>query len=161
MFKLRKNFTNGIGQGIVEFALVIPLLLMIVVGIFEAGRAIYIYQAVSTASREAARLGSSASYYLDCDAIQQVALNIGAPGNVTVADIAITYDSGPGSANLGSCPVNAEEIELGDRVVVQVTGYFEPAASIPLFNFPSIPFSSTTRRTIIKQADLSDPGIGP
>jgi hypothetical protein len=154
------------GQGVVEFALVIPVLLTIVVGIFEAGRAIYVYQAVATASREAARLGSSATdnddgdpYYLDCDAIRAAAMQFGDPGNVTNADVTITYDGGPGHAVIGTCgSVTEDEIDLGDRIIVRVNGFFQAAPAMPLFDFPNIPFSVTTRRTIIKEADLSQPG---
>jgi Flp pilus assembly protein TadG len=98
-----------LGQGIVEFALVIPILITIVVGIFEAARAIYIYQAITTASREAARQGSGADSsgatpnYLDCTAIKDTAVRLGGPGGVTNANVTITYDHGPGSASIGSC----------------------------------------------------------
>lgn len=161
-----RNKLRFSGQGIVEFALVIPVLLTIVVGIFEAGRAIYVYQAIATASREAARLGSSAGdnddgdpYYLDCAAIRAAALQFGDPGNVTNGDVTITYDGGPGHAVIGTCgSVTEGQIELGDRIIVQVNGFFQAAPAMPLFDFPNIPFSVTTRRTIIKEADLSEPG---
>jgi hypothetical protein len=41
-------------QGMVEFALVLPLLLVLVYGVIEAGRLLFIYSATQTASREAA-----------------------------------------------------------------------------------------------------------
>ena len=43
------------GQALVEFALIVPLLLFVVYGLIEAGRAIFIYSSVTNASREAAR----------------------------------------------------------------------------------------------------------
>ena len=43
------------GQALVEFALIIPLFLLVVVGIFEGGRALYTYSAMSNATREALR----------------------------------------------------------------------------------------------------------
>jgi hypothetical protein len=43
------------GQALVEFALAVPLFILIVIGIFEGGRAIYTYNALSNATREALR----------------------------------------------------------------------------------------------------------
>ncbi|MDA1329786.1 MAG: pilus assembly protein [Chloroflexi bacterium] len=149
------------GQGMVEFALVLPMLLLIVYGLFEVGRMTYIYFSVVTASREAARYGvavdesgSGTPQYIDCAAIRTAAKNFGSIAGIQDADISITYDRGPGGAALGSCPVAAESLLLGDRIIVQVTGYFAPGPAIPLFNFPSFTLSSTTRRTIVKEVSL-------
>jgi len=43
------------GQALVEFALIVPLFVLIAVGIFEGGRAIYTYNALSNAADEALR----------------------------------------------------------------------------------------------------------
>lgn len=44
------------GQSMVEVAFVLPVLLLILLGIFDFGRAIYAYNTVANAAREAARL---------------------------------------------------------------------------------------------------------
>lgn len=46
-----------LGQAMVEFALVIPLIVLIVMGIFDLGRAVYAYNVVASAAREGARYG--------------------------------------------------------------------------------------------------------
>lgn len=43
------------GQALVEFALIIPIFMLVVVGIFEGGRAIYTYNALSNAVSEGLR----------------------------------------------------------------------------------------------------------
>lgn len=43
------------GQALVEFALVVPMLLLLLLGIFEFARAWNVYQVVTDASREATR----------------------------------------------------------------------------------------------------------
>jgi hypothetical protein len=43
------------GQALVEFALIVPLFILIVMGIFEGARAIYTYNALSNATDEALR----------------------------------------------------------------------------------------------------------
>ena len=45
------------GQGLVEFALVLPVLILIFMGIVDFGRAIYAFNSVSNAAREGARVG--------------------------------------------------------------------------------------------------------
>jgi Flp pilus assembly protein TadG len=49
-------------QAIVEFALVLPILMVVLVGMFEAGRMLYTYAAINNASREAVRFGSALGY---------------------------------------------------------------------------------------------------
>jgi Flp pilus assembly protein TadG len=50
------RFRDERGQSLVEIAFVLPVLLLILLGIFDFGRAIYAYNAVSNSAREAARL---------------------------------------------------------------------------------------------------------
>jgi Flp pilus assembly protein TadG len=46
------------GQALVEFALVIPLFLVLVFGLIDIGRLVYVNNAVAQGAREAARWGS-------------------------------------------------------------------------------------------------------
>ncbi|MCW5878599.1 MAG: pilus assembly protein [Anaerolineales bacterium] len=142
------------GQGTLEFALVIPVLLLVIFAIFEGARAVFIYQSISTASREAARLGSSTQYYMNCNAIRDKALEYADVARSTASDINIYYvDDSLGV--IGNCgAVVADDIETGDRIVVEVTGYFDPAAAIPLMRIPQMTFNSTTRRTILKSVEV-------
>jgi Flp pilus assembly protein TadG len=48
--------TDVRGQALVETALVLPILLIVLLGIFDFGRAIYAYNTIANAAREAARL---------------------------------------------------------------------------------------------------------
>jgi len=47
---------RNLGQGMVELALVLPLFLLLLYGIFEIGRLVFMYSAVLNASRDAARV---------------------------------------------------------------------------------------------------------
>jgi hypothetical protein len=51
----RPGFTGSKGQGLVEFALVVPLFLLLVIAIFELGRAVYYVQMLDSAAREGMR----------------------------------------------------------------------------------------------------------
>ena len=49
-------------QAMVEFAIVAPILFLMLLGIIEVGRMIFLYSAVTNASREAVRFGSAVGY---------------------------------------------------------------------------------------------------
>lgn len=48
--------TNPRGQTLVEFALVLPTFVLLLLGIFDLGRAVYAYNTINNAAREAGRL---------------------------------------------------------------------------------------------------------
>ncbi|MGW8144161.1 MAG: Calx-beta domain-containing protein, partial [Anaerolineales bacterium] len=149
------------GQGMVEFALVIPILLLLIFGIIEAGRLLFLYSAVLSSSREAARYGSAAGemsgslrYYADCNGIRSAAMRIGKFAGISSTDISISYDHGPASSSpFAICPLAADQqIALADRVIVQVVTTWQPL--LPIVNFKPIPISAITRRTIIKDVEI-------
>ena len=45
------------GQALIEFALVVPILVLLVLGLFDLGYAVYAQNAISNAAREGARTG--------------------------------------------------------------------------------------------------------
>ena len=66
----------------VEFALALPLLLLLVFGLMETGRLLFIYASTVSAAREAVRYGaamgknaSNVRYYQDCAGIKAAAKN--------------------------------------------------------------------------------------
>ncbi len=154
---MERKVLKSRGQGMVEFALTLPLLLFLVVGVIEFGRLLFFYSAITTGTREAARYGAAAGGFLgkgnnfqDCQGIRDAAKRMATLAGVQDKDIAIVYDQGPGGAVLGNCPVGGEGpfLELGDRVVVTVTGSFQPF--IPFFKMPPLTIQSVARRTVIR-----------
>jgi hypothetical protein len=63
--KLRKLWKNKNGQGVVEFALVLPFLVLLLIGIIEIGYAFYSYMIVANANREAVRFAARGRYTPD------------------------------------------------------------------------------------------------
>lgn len=57
------------GQALVEFALVAPLFLLLLVGVFEMARAWNIYQVMSNAAREGARAAALANPLIGPDSV--------------------------------------------------------------------------------------------
>ena len=151
-------------QGMVEFALTLPLLLMLFFGIIEFGRLLFYYSAVFTASREAARYGSAAggisgtgNYYQDCGGIRSAAKRIGSFVGIQDGDVVISYDRPNPSSSTNpapyatACPPTSD-VELGDRIIVRVTGRFRP--NVPLLNLDDIDIVSVARRTIVKDVEV-------
>jgi hypothetical protein len=49
---------SPLGQGLVEFALVLPLFLLIILALFDTGKGVYSFNTISQAAREGARLAA-------------------------------------------------------------------------------------------------------
>ena len=59
MSRRRATFRRrGPGQALVEFALIVPLFLVLLLGVFDLGRGVFMYNGVSQAAREIARTTS-------------------------------------------------------------------------------------------------------
>ncbi len=59
---------RGRGQAMVEFALVFPIFALVVFGIIDVGRYVYVTNAFNQAAREAARYGSVEQWQYGCPA---------------------------------------------------------------------------------------------
>ena len=166
-----QNLRGYRAQAIVEFALVLPILMMLLVGILEVGRMLYTYAAVNNASREAARYGSAlgrdSAYtgdpykYKNCEGIRDSATR---SAYFTPLTVTIAYDTGPGSSSTMNCTaVSGEDgavtVSSGDRVLVTVSATYSPLVSlVPL---GSHTFTSSSARTIIGFIEVgSNPGSG-
>ncbi len=157
------------GQGMVEFALALPVVLMLMLGIIEAGRLLVAYSAVYTASREATRYGtangvseSGRLYFQDCTGMREAAVRVGTIGGVRADDVEIRYDHGPleeppafttlPECNEASGYPSEADIALGDRVIIRVTTEWNPI--IPLITLPTIDVTSINARTVIRDVDV-------
>lgn len=157
------------GQGLVEFALVFPIFLLLVYGIFEVARAIFMYSAVLNASRDAARYAAAADnvqslnagytpFYMDCEGIRNRARRVSSFVDLSATDaILISYDHGPNTKPddellTKTCETLDPILQLGDRINVTVTANFNPI--VPLVDLGQIPISSTTTRTLVSGVNI-------
>lgn len=144
-------------QSMVEFALVVPILLLLMVGLLEVGRLIFIYSTVVTASREAVRYGSATGpivtggtllHYQDCAGILAAAQKVDFLGVIEDANIVISYDHGPGIAPFSNCPPPlAVKIINGDRITVSVSSNF--STIVQLIPLRPVKLTSSSSRTIL------------
>ncbi|MEN4043140.1 MAG: pilus assembly protein [Anaerolineaceae bacterium] len=168
-FTLHRATQRTRAQGMVEFALALPVILLVIFGIIEFSRLFLTFSAVYTASREAVRYAVATGlntnltpprpHYQDCNGIRAAGLNLGRFGGVGPADFDIRYDRGLKEipeefTSLQQCSgaVSNVNLVLGDRVLVKVETYFQPI--VPFANVPRIPISSTTARTILSGVNV-------
>lgn len=159
------------GQSLLEFALVVPVLMIIFFGIFDFGRVIFEYAQVMNGAREGARYGSvsgteqqqatiNGTQYRHCDGIRAaVTRTFAVP--VDVREIRIQYDDGatlyPIECVNATIRPGPSDIELGDRIRVTVTarfGFITPVLS----SFGPITLSFTSARTVMAGGTLVPPG---
>ena len=93
-----KTRRRGGGQALVEFALIVPLILVISLAVFDFGRAIYAYNTISNASRAGTRTAIVNQYVAAIKA--RASAQATALGVDPSADIDATF-LGPGGS--GSC----------------------------------------------------------
>ncbi len=154
------------GQGLLEFALILPLLLLFILGVIEAGRMLAIYSSLSSAARQAARYGSVAgdsptldpldneplAYYEDCAGIKSTALRTSILVGLDTDDIGIGYDRGTTTEPIGRCvlgaatPTLSETIKDGYRVIITITAIYKPL--VPIVPLPDMPITFAAARTI-------------
>lgn len=167
-------------QAIVEFAIVLPVLLLVVYGLIEAGRLLFIYSSINNATRQASRYGSTSGVgpygvarYLDCVGIRDAAQRVDFLNAFDDADIRITYDSGPGTDEIGNCNGATYAIDPGpqgrdpeseDRVVVTIDGNYNTIVPdiVPLLSRTVAggdPISAESSRTLLLTISIPPPKV--
>jgi len=127
--RIRNTLGNEKGQNLVEFALVVPLLLLLVIGIAEFGRAWMTQNILTGAGREAVRLLAVPPPYGGPTAAYNRAVAVLASAGIT-ADNVLVVDT-PGTFG----PVT---------VTVNYSFPLAVAGFIPGLNNATFPLSSTT-----------------
>ena len=92
MNRIRRIVKSETGQAMGEFALVAPLLLMMVIGVFEFGRAWNVYQVITEAARAGARAAVVANAGVTQDSVRAtIQHELGRAGlDTSRADISLT-----------------------------------------------------------------------
>jgi len=131
------------GQGLVEFALILPILLLVLVGIFEFARILFIYVNVSNAAREGARYG--VVHPGDLGGIENHVTEYLTlvPAGVLPA---VSYDHGPGTGGF----TDSRALMAGDRVGVRIAYTIDAITPImEPFMSDGLDFSTESWRTIL------------
>jgi hypothetical protein len=166
-------FLHFRGQAAVEFALVLPILLLVIFGLLEVGRALFVYSFTNNASRDAVRYATAFGVnendnlqYQDCAAIRDIARRTAFLQELEDDDIVIQYDTGP-DPDTGVVPAPFDTCDdtdgvdegvvlaCGDRVVVTVTANFNPIVPL-LVPLEAQTFVSSSARTYFGVIELGD-----
>lgn len=120
------------GQSLAELALLLPVLLLIMAGVLDLGRALHVYVTVSNATREGARYASL--HIEDCpgirNEIEQEAEGSGV--NLSGSNTSVFVEPGCGP----------DTVAPGQAITVTVTFQFEPITGL-ILGGQSAPISSS------------------
>ena len=122
MRQLRQNRHRG--QSLVEFALILPVFILILVGIFDVGRAVFAYNTLNNAAREAVRVAivdQDATTITNEAIARSVSLGLEDASDVSIDYLQPDYTDTP--------PCNATP-KYGCVVQVEVSYSYTPAMPI-------------------------------
>ncbi len=152
-------------QTMVEFALVFPVMLLIIYGLIEFGRMVFIYAAVTGAAREGARYGAASGdvgrsdpLYMDCAGIKDAVQRGAILTPINPAEVTIWYDHGPNNPVhiRDTCPPKdlhgMDMIVLGDRIGVHVVAHYTPI--IAFLGLSGFDIQSENARTILMDINI-------
>jgi Flp pilus assembly protein TadG len=127
------------GQSLVEFALVLPIIVLLLAAFVEIGRAVFAYNTIANAARQAARVAAVNQIpdVTDCDATRPVedpylphwsmrgcAIAAAAPLGITSSNVSVAY-APPPSTTLSCAPT----LHVGCLASITVT--YDYAVSTP------------------------------
>jgi Flp pilus assembly protein TadG len=130
----RRPRRTGRGQSLVEFSLVFPIIVLLIVGFFEIGRAVFAFNTIANAARQAVRVATvnQLSDVTDCDetrpiedpyephwSIRGCAIAAGNVLGISTSNVSVSY-AAPPSSTLSCSPT----LHVGCIASVTVTYNF-------------------------------------
>ena len=118
--KRKRGSTRQTGVAIVEFTIVLPIMLFLILAVAEFGRAFMYYNTLTRAVRDSARYVSSKalkgqSQVVDIDAaLIQNATNLVAHGNVAGTGVTLLKNTSPGTVTV---------VDEGDGIISVTASY--------------------------------------
>lgn len=142
------------GASLVEFAILAPLLLILLFGIVEMSRAMFAYTTVWSAAREGARFATTvdADNYVNCNAIATAALSRAVSTNATAANVQVVYKDAGGTTIAdcqGGVAPTASNVISGTSVEVSMVNVtFDSVVPLLEIFLDGLNLESTQSRTI-------------
>jgi len=139
----RRRRTGQRGQSLVEFAFVLPIIVLVIVAFVEIGRAVFAYNTIANAARQGARVAAvnQLGVVTDCDesrpiedpyephwSIRGCVIAAGGALGITTANVAVSYSSPP-STSLACDPT----LHVGCIAAITVT--YNYSVSTPFVNW--------------------------
>lgn len=154
----RRPIRDARGQAVIEFALVVPVIVFLVVAFIEMGRAVYSYTTVANAARQGARVAAvnQLTTLAECDETRPIenpsdahwtivgcAIAAGGGLGLRPEDVSIDYSAPPGTT-LSCSPT----VHIGCIAAVTVTYQYAPSTPIVSGVISSFTMSSTSEMPI-------------
>ena len=137
--RARRGTHRSRGQGLVEFALVLPIMLFLFMILFDFGRAVYAYSAVADAARQGVR---SAIVNQTTATIQGTAAGAATALGIAPANVEVAFH--PAGTTVGTC----SPLDLGCVAEVRVPYRWTAITPIIADVIGQIDMSSTARMPI-------------
>jgi hypothetical protein len=124
---IRRRRDRSRGQALVEFALVLPIFLLLLFGLIDVGRYVYVTNSFNQAAREAARVGAVLHWQFECPASVPVGSQNRFSCTLAVAQDRLVGQSIDMSASSVSCvnaalvTQSAAQCGAGDILTVNLT----------------------------------------
>jgi Flp pilus assembly protein TadG len=130
------------GQSLVEFSLVFPIIVLLIVGFFEIGRAVFALNTIANAARQAVRVATvnQLADVTDCDETRPIedpyephwslrgcAIAAGAVIGIKTANVSVAYAAPPGTTLTCSSPLHV-------GCIASVTVSYNFTVSTPFVN---------------------------
>jgi hypothetical protein len=133
----RDRRDHGRGQSLVEFALILPIFLMLLFGLFDLGRAVYAWSTINNAAREAGRqlivdqtyvMSSGQPIYTHA---RTVAIQHSVALNIQNNQVVIDFRDPDTLETPDTCEIpDPSAIRLGCIAVVEIHYTFTPATPV-------------------------------
>lgn len=150
--------TTERGATLVEYAIVAPLMFLMLFGVIESSRLAYTYSQVWTAAREGARYGTTVGdtdgngtpNYLDCAQILDTSIAKAVGTGLTPSDVIVTVASGGSSETCNSASPSPITINVDTGATVDVDVALTYDALVPFVGsfFDGMVISSEQSRSI-------------
>ena len=132
---MRRMRSDESGQAMVEFAIVLPLLLMLMIAVFEFGRAYHVYHAVTDAARLGARSAVVADPSTTQDSVYAIVQRALARSSVDTTSATIT--------------LSGWRAGTGTPATVAITAPYQFVFLRPLMKWTSTDAAITLRSTFV------------
>ncbi len=148
IFPRRRSHT-GRGQTLVEFAMVMPIILLIVLGLVDLGRAVYAYNTLAQSARQASR---TAIVNQNVTTVRNQAIASAPSLGLTASNVDVCFKSATTTEADCSNPAT-DNCPQSDRVIgclalVRTHMTYEPMTPVISLIWNSIALSSTSVGTI-------------
>jgi Flp pilus assembly protein TadG len=139
---------DSVGQTLVEFAIVMPIIAMVVLGLFDLGRAVYSYNTLAQSARQASRM---AIVNQNVTNVRNQAISSAATLGLTASNVDVCFKTATSTQQ--DCASTADDCPQATRTIgclalVKAHINYQPMTPIVSLILSSIPLSSTSVGTI-------------